>query len=79
MLGPRPCRVCVIFDALDNDASCCVIGESLLEYNDTTRAERNFQRAIELRISSYRGAVGLADVALRSGKLAPLSIKSRGR
>lgn len=55
----------------NNDAKLLMsIGESLLEYNDTTRAERNFQRAIELESSSYRARLGLADVALRSGKLA---------
>ena len=54
-----------------NDAKLLMsIGESLLEYNDAKRAERNFQRAIELDSSSYRARLGLADVALRSGKLA---------
>lgn len=47
-----------------------LLGESLLEYNDVTRAERNFQRALELEPATYRARLGLADVALRSGKLA---------
>ncbi|MGI8732405.1 MAG: tetratricopeptide repeat protein [Pyrinomonadaceae bacterium] len=47
-----------------------VIGESFLEYNDSNRAERVFQRAIENEPLSYRARLGLADVALRNGKLA---------
>jgi len=55
----------------DEDARLlALLGESLLEYNDVTRAERNFQRALELEPASYRARLGLADVALRSGKLA---------
>ena len=34
------------------------------------RAERNFQRALQLEPATYRARLGLADVALRSGKLA---------
>lgn len=55
----------------DEDATLLtLIGESLLEYNDTVRAERSFQRAIESQPASYRARLGLADVALRNGKLA---------
>lgn len=55
----------------DEDARLlALLGESLLEYNDVTRAERNFQRALELEPGTYRARLGLADVALRSGKLA---------
>jgi tetratricopeptide (TPR) repeat protein len=55
----------------DEDARLlALIGESLLEYNDATRAERNFQRALELDPATYRARLGLADVALRNGKLA---------
>ena len=55
----------------DEDARLlALLGESLLEYNDVTRAERNFQRALELEPATYRARLGLADVALRSGKLA---------
>lgn len=55
----------------DEDSSLLtLIGESQLEYNDATRAERNFQRAIELDPATYRARLGLADVALRNGKLA---------
>ena len=55
----------------DEDARLvALLGESLLEYNDVTRAERNFQRALEIEPATYRARLGLADVALRSGKLA---------
>jgi tetratricopeptide (TPR) repeat protein len=55
----------------DEDATLlALIGESFLEYNDAVRAERTFQRAIESQPTSYRARLGLADVALRNGKLA---------
>ena len=55
----------------DEDAALLtLVGESFLEYNDAGRAERNFQRAIENEPLNYRARLGLADVALRNGKLA---------
>lgn len=55
----------------DEDASLLsLIGEGFLECNDATRAERSFQRAIDLEPRSFRARIGLADVALRNGKLA---------
>lgn len=55
----------------DEDASLLAfIGESFLEYNEAGRAERSFQHAIEIEPASYRARLGLADVALRNGKLA---------
>jgi tetratricopeptide (TPR) repeat protein len=47
-----------------------LIGESFLEYNEPDRAERSFQRAIDLEPGNFRARLGLADVALRNGKLA---------
>jgi tetratricopeptide (TPR) repeat protein len=47
-----------------------LIGESFLECGDVERAQRSFQRAVELGESKFRAHVGLADVALRTGKLA---------
>jgi tetratricopeptide (TPR) repeat protein len=47
-----------------------VIGEGFLECNEPSRAERIFQRAIELDPRTFRARLGLADVALRNGKLA---------
>jgi tetratricopeptide (TPR) repeat protein len=47
-----------------------LIGESFLECGEVERAQRSFQRAIELGAAKFRAHVGLADVALRTGKLA---------
>jgi len=47
-----------------------LIGETLLECGETERAKRTFQLAIELDEKNYRARLGLADVALRTGKLA---------
>lgn len=47
-----------------------LIGESFLEYNESDRAERSFQKAIDLETQNFRARLGLADVALRNGKLA---------
>ncbi len=59
------------FMRADEDAALLsLIGESLLECNETNRAERAFQRAIDASPRNYRARIGLADVALRNGKLA---------
>ncbi|MCM3900511.1 MAG: hypothetical protein ND866_02280 [Pyrinomonadaceae bacterium] len=55
----------------DEDAALLsLIGEGFLECNEAARAERSFQRAIELEPGTFRARLGLADVALRNGKLA---------
>lgn len=55
----------------DEDAALlALIGEGFLECNEAARAERSFQRAIELDPRTFRARLGLADVALRNGKLA---------
>lgn len=55
----------------DEDAALLsLIGEGFLECNEAGRAERSFQRAIELEPRTFRARLGLADVALRNGKLA---------
>ncbi len=55
----------------DEDTSLLsLIGEGFLECDEPARAERTFQRAIELEKRSFRARIGLADVALRNGKLA---------
>ena len=55
----------------DEDAALlALIGEGFLECNEAARAERTFQRAIELDPRTFRARLGLADVALRNGKLA---------
>jgi tetratricopeptide (TPR) repeat protein len=47
-----------------------LIGESFLECGEVERAQRTFQRVLELGNAKFRAHVGLADVALRTGKLA---------
>jgi len=55
----------------DEDAALMsLIGEGFLECNEAALAERSFQRAIELEPRTFRARLGLADVALRNGKLA---------
>ncbi len=46
------------------------IGESLLECGEPERAEKSFLRAIDLEAKNFRARLGLADTALRNGKLA---------
>ena len=46
------------------------IGETFLELADVERAARAFRRAMELNPQTFRAQLGLADVALRDGKLA---------
>lgn len=47
-----------------------LIGESTLECGDVRRAQRVFQKAIEVDAHNVKARFGLADVALREGKLA---------
>jgi tetratricopeptide (TPR) repeat protein len=47
-----------------------LVGESFLEWGETSRAQSSFQRAIELQPDNFRARVGLANLALREGKLA---------
>jgi tetratricopeptide (TPR) repeat protein len=46
------------------------IGESFYEYGELTQAARAFHRALELNPRAFRAEIGLAEVALRNGKLA---------
>jgi tetratricopeptide (TPR) repeat protein len=46
------------------------IGESFYEYGELSQASRAFDRALELNSRAFRAEIGLAEVALRSGKLA---------
>jgi tetratricopeptide (TPR) repeat protein len=46
------------------------IGESFYEYGELQQAARAFSRALELNPRAYRAEIGLAEVALRNGKLA---------
>jgi tetratricopeptide (TPR) repeat protein len=47
-----------------------LIGESFLECGDARQARRAFQKAIEMDGGNFKARVGLADIALREGKLA---------
>jgi tetratricopeptide (TPR) repeat protein len=47
-----------------------LVGESFLEWGETTRAQNSFQKAIELDPANFRARMGLASLALREGKLA---------
>jgi tetratricopeptide (TPR) repeat protein len=47
-----------------------LIGESFLECGEIERAQKSFQKAIEVGTRVFRAHLGLADVALRMGKLA---------
>ncbi|HKO62223.1 MAG TPA: hypothetical protein VJV03_13755 [Pyrinomonadaceae bacterium] len=47
-----------------------LVGESFLEWGDTTRAQNSFRKAIELDPVNFRARMGMASLALREGKLA---------
>lgn len=47
-----------------------LIGESFLEWGETARAQKSFQKAIDLETGNFRSRLGLANLALRDGKLA---------
>ena len=47
-----------------------LVGESFLEWGETTRAQRSFKKAIDLDPTNFRARLGLANLALSEGKLA---------
>ncbi|MFN2531241.1 MAG: tetratricopeptide repeat protein [Pyrinomonadaceae bacterium] len=47
-----------------------LIGESFLECGDARQAQKVLQKALEIDRGSFKARLGLADVALREGKLA---------
>jgi tetratricopeptide (TPR) repeat protein len=47
-----------------------LVGESFLEWGETVRAQSTFQKALELQPENFRARIGLANLALREGKLA---------
>ncbi|HEV8431189.1 MAG TPA: hypothetical protein VGQ41_25015 [Pyrinomonadaceae bacterium] len=47
-----------------------LIGESFLECGDANHARRALQRVVELDSGNFKARIGLADIALREGKLA---------
>ena len=56
--------------AQNEPALLALVGESFLEWGETSRAQSSFQRAIELQPDNFRARIGLANLALREGKLA---------
>lgn len=46
------------------------IGESFFEYGDLGQAANSFRRALEIDPRAFRAEMGLAEIALRNGKLA---------
>lgn len=46
------------------------LGESYFQYGDWRRAEKTFQKALETVETNFRSVRGLAEVALREGKIA---------
>jgi len=54
----------------DEPGLLALIGESFLEWGETTRAQHSFLKAIDLEAGNYRSRMGLANLALRDGKLA---------
>lgn len=46
------------------------MGETFLEFGDPERAARAFRQSLEVNPRTFRAQLGLADVALREGKLA---------
>ncbi|HEV7474961.1 MAG TPA: hypothetical protein VGN90_12990 [Pyrinomonadaceae bacterium] len=47
-----------------------LVGESFLEWGETLRAQSSFQKVIEQQPLNFRARIGLANLALREGKLA---------
>jgi tetratricopeptide (TPR) repeat protein len=47
-----------------------LIGESFLECGDARQARQALQKAVELDSGNFKARIGLADIALREGKLA---------
>jgi tetratricopeptide (TPR) repeat protein len=47
-----------------------LIGDTFLECGDATHARRALQRVVEIDSGNFKARIGLADIALREGKLA---------
>lgn len=47
-----------------------LVGESFLEWGETLRARNSFQKVVALEPQNFRARLGLANLALREGKLA---------
>jgi tetratricopeptide (TPR) repeat protein len=56
--------------AANNARLLSLIGESFLECGDADNAQRTFRQALDQDARSFRARLGLAEIALRDGKLA---------
>jgi predicted Zn-dependent protease len=56
--------------ALEDAQLLARIGESHFEFGDTNRATRMLRQSLEVQPRSFRAEIGLAEIALRNGKLA---------
>lgn len=54
----------------DEPELLALVGENFLEWGETSRAHNSFQKAIDLDPANFRARMGLANLALREGKLA---------
>jgi tetratricopeptide (TPR) repeat protein len=66
----RACLRLAVRRANDDAPLFARIGESFYEYGELAQATRAFNRALELNPRAFRAEIGLAEVALRNGKLA---------
>lgn len=66
----RACLRLAVRRAGDDAPLFSRIGESFYEYGELAQATRAFSRALELNPRAFRAEIGLAEVALRNGKLA---------
>nr|MDQ3821423.1 hypothetical protein [Acidobacteriota bacterium] len=70
MRRSRACLRLATLRAGDDAALLSRIGESFYEYGELAQAARVFRRALDLNPRAFRAEIGLAEIALRSGKLA---------
>lgn len=70
MRRSRACLRLAILRAGGDAALLSRVGESCYEYGELWQAARAFRRALELNPRAFRAEIGLAEVALRNGKLA---------
>lgn len=70
MRRSRACLRLALLRAGDDAPLLSRIGESFYEYGELPQSSRSFNQALELNARTFRAEIGLAEIALRSGKLA---------
>ncbi|HEX8889671.1 MAG TPA: hypothetical protein VF779_10860 [Pyrinomonadaceae bacterium] len=70
MMRSRACLRLALRRAGNDAALMSRIGESFYEYGELAQSSRAFNRALEVQPRAFRAEIGLAEIALRSGKLA---------